>query len=682
MRVPDGADPNIAGRRFAVRPTLVVAGLILAAHVALAVDGARRQWVTFDEVAHLPAGINYWQKRSFFIYHHNPPLTRMLAAIPVLAMNPRMEYGVDYRYIPGLRPEWEFGQRFLRLNRDRYLDLFIAARMVTVLCSCAAAVFIFLWARELFGPAAGLVSLATWCFSPAVLAHAQLVTPDIGASAAGVASAYMFRRFLQNPSWRRAVAAGLVLGIAELTKFTLLALYPAFLVVALVRGFRGAAQTSPDQDPNGRGFSPWPLAALAALGLLAIFLGQGALVLPAYAFIAAVWGLSRLPGDEPPLGIRPISLLNRCLAIAAISVFAINLGYGFEGSFDRLGSFSFQCRLLTAPTQEGESQGRVNRFQHIWASDIPVPLPRHFVTGLDSQKLDNDVGYINYLNGEFRQRGWAYYYPLAIAIRTPLGTLFLCLLALVAAFADPRRRRSLIEELILAAPAISILGLIASQDGLQYSRYLLPCLPFVCVSLGRVAVQVPAGTQWPRVVLIGAALGWNFVGVLRCHPHELSYFSETVGGPSQGHRYLLETSDWGQDLTFLKDWLDRHPEAGTIRLAYAGNTDPAVLGIVYSLPPMAGTAPVVSQAMRSTKDDEAVYCAVSIHILHGFDWTVFDGDGNAIQLPWNAYRYFLAKKPIDRAGYSILIYRFSARELRELAQGGGSWSDRGPSPLE
>ncbi len=674
MRVPFVTDRDVvvAGRRFAVRPTTVVAGLILATHVILAVDGARRQWVTYDEVAHLPAGINYWQKRSFFIYHHNPPLTRMLAALPVLAMNPRMEYSIDYRYIPGLRPEWEFGQRFLRLNRDRYLDLFIAARMVTILCSCVTAGFIFLWSRELFGPAAGLVSLATWCFSPAVLAHAQLVTPDVGASAAGVASAYMFRRFLQNPSWHNAAVGGLILGIAELTKFTLLALYPAFVVVALVRGFRGAAEPSPEHDPNVRGVSPWPIATIAALGMLAIFLGQGTLVLPAYASIAVVWGLCRLPGDESPLGIRPISFLRRGLAIGAFSLFVINLGYGFEGSFDRLGDLSFQCRLLTVPTQEGEPQGRVNRFQHIWASEIPVPLPRHFVTGLDSQKLDNDVGFINYLNGEFRQRGWAYYYPLAIAIRTPLGTLFLCLLALVSALANPRHRRSLIEELVLASPAVWVFGLIASQDGLQYSRYLLPCLPFVCVSLGRVAVPGLFGVHWLRGALIVAALGWNLVSILCCHPHELSYFNETMGGPSQGHRYLLETSDWGQDLTFLKDWLSRHPEAGRIRLAYAGNTDPAVLGIAYTLPPMAGTAPGGDQTTHTTKDDEAVYCAVSTHILHGFDWTVFDGQGKAVQLPWNAYRYFLAKKPIDRAGYSILIYRLSARELRELAKEGGS----------
>ena len=38
---------------------------------------------TVDEVVHLPAGVTYWQKRTFRLYHHNPPLIKLVAALPV-----------------------------------------------------------------------------------------------------------------------------------------------------------------------------------------------------------------------------------------------------------------------------------------------------------------------------------------------------------------------------------------------------------------------------------------------------------------------------------------------------------------------------------------------------------------------------------------------------------------------
>ena len=36
----------------------------------------------------MPAGVTYWQKGTFRLYHHNPPLVRMVAALPVIWANP------------------------------------------------------------------------------------------------------------------------------------------------------------------------------------------------------------------------------------------------------------------------------------------------------------------------------------------------------------------------------------------------------------------------------------------------------------------------------------------------------------------------------------------------------------------------------------------------------------------
>ncbi len=91
------------------------------------------------------------------------------------------------------------------------------------------------------------------------------------------------------------------------------------------------------------------------------------------------------------------------------------------------------------------------------------------------------------------------------------------------------------------------------------------------------------------------ALGGNAISVLRNHPFHLSYFNELAGGADRGWEHLIEANmDWGQDLLSLKRWLDQHPEARPVRLAYYGGVDPHRAGIDYELPP--------SQMSRGSRD--------------------------------------------------------------------------------
>jgi len=71
----------------------VVLALLLCVHASLALTSLRRNSVTIDEFSHLPAGLTYWQTRTFALYHHNPPLVKMLAAAPVLWEHPVVDYG-------------------------------------------------------------------------------------------------------------------------------------------------------------------------------------------------------------------------------------------------------------------------------------------------------------------------------------------------------------------------------------------------------------------------------------------------------------------------------------------------------------------------------------------------------------------------------------------------------------
>jgi hypothetical protein len=147
------------------------------------------------------------------------------------------------------------------------------------------------------------------------------------------------------------------------------------------------------------------------------------------------------------------------------------------------------------------------------------------------------------------------------------------------------------NELVLHAPAVVILFFVSSQTGFNHhSRYILHAMPFLYITIGRLfskhgergriiaPISTPASPgcwgPWATSLALplapwlagGIALTWSVASSLAIYPHSLSYFNELAGGPENGHAHLVDSNiDWGQDLLYLKAWIDEHPEARPIR---------------------------------------------------------------------------------------------------------------------
>ncbi len=227
--------PTIETIPFWTRPRVALAVvLLLALHAGLAVDSLLRENATVDEVAHLPAGVSYWETGTFKLYHHNPPLVKLAAALPVV-LSP---HETDKLYQMGSwanESQAAFGQSFAYFNRENYLELFDRARLVMPLFTVLGGLVVFAWSSRLYGAGGGLLSLTLWVLCPNILAHGRLVTSDAAAAAIGAGATYLFWRYQKHPTWRRAVFAGLTLGLAQLTKFSLVLLYGLWPALALIR---------------------------------------------------------------------------------------------------------------------------------------------------------------------------------------------------------------------------------------------------------------------------------------------------------------------------------------------------------------------------------------------------------------------------------------------------------------
>ena len=580
----------------------IVAGILLV-HAGLLAWSGWSHSPTTDEVGHLPAGISHWTLRRFDLYNVNPPLVRAIAAIPVVLAGAEVDF-TGYPTEPGERPEWDIGRRFLDENGPRAFWYFTIARWACIPFSLIGGVFCYRWGRELYGTASGIVALVLWCSSPFVLGHASMITPDIPAAALGLASAYFFWRWLGSPGWARALAAGGALGLAELTKSTWIVL-----------------------------FAIWPLIWICVR--------------------------ARQPGRSFRRELLQLG------GILLLAVYLLNLGYGFERSFTRLGDFQFISQTLGGP--EALRDGTGNRFSETWTGCIPVPLPANYVLGVDMQKRDFENAFgqrPSYLRGEWRDGGWWYFYVYMLAVKMPLGTMGLLAIALLV----PRFSSGWRDELQIWLPAAVVLVLVSSQTGFtENGRYVFPMLGFLFVGASRAARAIAANGR----VVATAAVASTALAVsssLWTFPHSLAYFNEIAGGPRGGSEHLLQSNiDWGQDLFYLRDWLRRHPASQPLSISCAGIVDAGMLGIKASSVPEG----LVEDSPQPARIPEKFgprpgWHVVSADVLRRYARRVLVADSSGTTPNKTDYSYLQPLTPVAMAGYSIYIYWIGNEEADRI----------------
>jgi hypothetical protein len=175
-------------------------------------------------------------------------------------------------------------------------------------------------------------------------------------------------------------------------------------------------------------------------------------------------------------------------------------------------------------------------------SEIPMPS---FPLGVLMIFSHSRAGLPCYLNGQLKTGGWWYYFPEALALKSPSALLVGLALAAILAIYRVRRGRLCMAILIYA---ISLFVLAMSGRIQTGVRYLLPMIPLfyilVCAQMAR------PRWVWVLVGLIAA----SFAETCAKHPDYLSFFNVFAGGV--GERYLLDSNlDWGQDVGRLAHWL-------------------------------------------------------------------------------------------------------------------------------
>ncbi len=508
------------------------AGALILLHAALADRSLEAKSPTFDETAHLVAGFSYWETGDFRLNPESGVLPQLWAGLVPWLGGARSPDFSGAAWESG--DDWSLARAFLyEVGNDPGRLLRCARRSMLLLGAALGGVVYALTLRR-YGAGAGLLALWLYAFCPNALAHARLVTADIAFSLAFTLATATSWELLERPRPAALIGCGAAVAVLFLTKFGALAFLPVAAGLALLRWV-----------------DPQPLELPVA--------------------------------GRPPVSGRAgrAALLSGCgVAVALLVAIGIWAVHALAGG----GGAHFHWERV-------EEMGGPGAALLIGARDRGL-LPESWLYGF-GYTLDTTRERVAFAAGEVGSQGWWWYFPYAVAVKTPLGTLALFALAAGSALlrglpaeAWPAVRR--------AAPWLSVLivygGIsLGSQINIGV-RHLLPMLPAALILTGSL------WARWNRPVARGllAVLALaTALETLAVHPHYLAFFNRAAGGPAEGYRRLVDSNlDWGQDLPGLAAYLEGEGAgapgssgATPCYLAYFGSVDPAAYGISCRLLP-------------------------------------------------------------------------------------------------
>lgn len=494
---------------------------MLVIHLGMVAYCSSKSSPTWDEPAHLAAGIAHWRHGNFRVYSVNPPLVRMVAAAPSLLLGSTHRLR-GYDPDPVARCEFFLGHNLISDHKTKLRSLFRNARWACLPFTAIGALTCYAWARSLWGPHAGIIALALWILSPSVIGYGHLFSPDLGAASLGLLAAYSFGVWLEKPSWANAAAAGVALGFAQLTKMTWLILFPL-----------------------------WPIIWVVALR----FTNQG---------------------ERPPL--------TQLVSTLIIAIVVLNAGYGFAGSLTTLRNYEFVSESLSGADPGGSVfRGSILEslpvpFPRDYVRGIDLQK-RDFENGSWSYlrgEWRKGGWWYYYLYALLIKVPAAFWLLLLLAglstafVRTSITrNQFLLLLAPpLSVILLVSSQTGFNHHFRYVLPALPFLIVAAARVGVFYSErkgshwfHAARAATIIAIfGLGSSSLLVyPHSLTFFNVLAGGPTQG---------HQHLLD-----------------SNTDWGQNHFYLQDWLEQHPEVKSIRLALTGIPMSTKVMIPHEEPP-------------------------------------------------------------------------------------------------
>lgn len=517
---------------------------ILVAHFIVSLLVSSQESAIYDERAHIPAAYSYVRYADMRLNPEHPPLLKDLAGLPLLVLQPVFPIQSD-EWLSGVNEQWAIGDMFINCPKPAMAcndadAILFWSRLPIILLSLLLGLGIFIWTRELGGTLAGLFALTLYAADPNILAHNHYVTTDLGIAAFIFFAFYFFVRFLKNPNLENTITAGIFLGLAQLTKFSAVLLFPIFGLFVILYAL---TTIKPALDTRSTARFKWHTLLRFLLAFTGSIIVCFALIWSLYA-----WNTFNMPAEK--------------------LVEHANLYLAQKNTFAQF----------------------ANAFV-IQTSGMPLlkPLSEYFL-GVFMVFARVASGNPHYFLGTVSIQSSPWYFPVVFVLKETLPFLLLLLfsfgytmlrlgktllannkqtLSASLAFLSQSFQNKTTEYLILFF--ILFYLFISFTGNLTIGiRHLFPILPFLFMFVAKVSFDFLRRYQHETAThsLIAWGLGATTLILIAIpvlsYPGYLSYFNPITGGNQNGYQYVTDSNyDWGQDLKNLAVFVERHNRCKT-----------------------------------------------------------------------------------------------------------------------
>tara|TARA_Y100000310_G_scaffold166098_1_gene165805 strand:- start:1647 stop:3260 length:1614 start_codon:yes stop_codon:yes gene_type:complete len=441
---------------------------------------------TIDEIDfHLKSGYEYLTEGEWKTGINNPPLTATLSAIPLLFVKNQSVLN-NFQRVRQIDYLYEAKKPFPK-------TLLLISRLIPLSFMILLGLFVFLWAKELYGAKAGLFALFLYSFSPNMISFGRLITADIGGALFLFASMYAFWKFIRNPTKLNLLFASVMFGLAQVTKLLAILLIPIFIFYCIV------------------------------------------------IYFLKDFKVSFFPSNNNIQIKKIIDLALPLIIIFSVGILTINSTYMFEESFTQLKSYDFE---------ELQSSTFKNMYENKIVNWIPIPFPKQYVLGHDlaqwaAKDEEREYFFLGVVKNKFKS-----YFIIHLLIKTPLPIFLFLILGFILI-----RKITLADLFIFSFITLLLFGLTFLSQLLIGYRHIISIYPLMFVLSSKIlSNNINLKRYWKIIIIILA--GWYLLSSLFIFPHYLAYFNEFIGGPKNGYKYTVDSNlDWEQDLDLVKKYI-------------------------------------------------------------------------------------------------------------------------------
>lgn len=501
-----------------------IVAFLLMLHFFLVFTAAQRKSPVFDEPVHIAGGLSYWLENDYRINPENGNFPQRWAAIPLIFQNVKFP---DLRKIP-LRQtdEWTIAGDFIYKSGNSPEKILTFSRAMITILSLVTGMAVYFYSKKLFGIGGGLISLALYALCPEILAHAGFATSDMAAAMAFILTLICIWSVLNRITVKNIIFSSLALSLLFVTKFSAFIIIPVYLILILIR-------------------------------------------LKSKRHIECVLFSRRIIVDTQVKQLRYYSIV--LIVNLFFILFFIWMSYGFRFTMLKVNNTSDGKTITEVFGNTCKSCGPPGKA--LLAAKEMKLLPEAYLYGF-AFVLSKANARNSFLNGELSTKGWWYFFLYSFMTKTPIPLILLFGMSIYALFWKRILHNDKLFMLIPFFVFILIYFLFAISSKLNIgNRHLLPIYPCIFVICG--STYYTLQSKLPIRILTAFLIAWFILESYKIRPHYLAYFNQFAGGAANGYRHLSDSSlDWGQDLKELRRWIDvNNKKNEKVYLSYFGTAN-------------------------------------------------------------------------------------------------------------